>query len=340
MENVPGMLSVDGMNYAEVVMEELAELGYRVGYTLLNAVWYGVPQFRERLFFIALRVDLGKSPKAPAMTHSAELSNGYRNPLREKTLRLPFGGAWGLVEGELVVPSAGGTRSAVDVSQALDDLPTIQDHLSGSATPRGDFRSLLRYPGEPHSDYSRLMRSWPGFPVSRSVSDHVVRRTPRDYETFRLMKHGDRYPEAVRIARDRFEKELDRLRKEQDAPSPGSEAWRKLESRFVPPYNEQDFPEKWRKLIPKQPSWTVPAHLAKDSYSHIHHDNSQARMISIREAARLQSFPDAFTFRGSMGDCFRQVGNAVPPLLSWAIASALLRLLGENPQEPPFAGLS
>ena len=46
-------------------------------------------------------------------------------------------------------------------------------------------------------------------------------------------------------------------------------------------------------------------------------------MISVREAARLQSFPDAFRFAGNMGDCFRQIGNAVPPILATAIARRL-----------------
>jgi DNA (cytosine-5)-methyltransferase 1 len=94
-----------------------------------------------------------------------------------------------------------------------------------------------------------------------------------------------------------------------------------------------EFIDKWRKLIPDQPSWTIPAHLARDSYSHIHHDSSQARMVSVREAARLQSFPDAFEFSGNMGDCFRQIGNAVPPLLAWAVAASVMGLLGHRAQE-------
>jgi DNA (cytosine-5)-methyltransferase 1 len=52
-------------------------------------------------------------------------------------------------------------------------------------------------------------------------------------------------------------------------------------------------------------------------------------MITVREAARLQSFPDAFEFQGNMGDRFRQIGNAVPPLLARAIAKNLLAQLQE-----------
>ncbi|MEZ4294647.1 MAG: DNA cytosine methyltransferase [Polyangiaceae bacterium] len=54
MENVSGMIQVGDERVAESVAAELASCGYRVGYALLNAVWYGVPQFRERLFFIGL----------------------------------------------------------------------------------------------------------------------------------------------------------------------------------------------------------------------------------------------------------------------------------------------
>lgn len=82
------------------------------------------------------------------------------------------------------------------------------------------------------------------------------------------------------------------------------------------------------------------AHLGKDSYSHIHYDSAQARTISVREAARLQSFPDGFVFRGTMNPAFRQIGNAVPPLLAKALADAIRQAFGqalaaqETPDEP------
>ncbi|MNP77671.1 Modification methylase AplI [compost metagenome] len=63
------------------------------------------------------------------------------------------------------------------------------------------------------------------------------------------------------------------------------------------------------------------AHLGKDGYSHIHYDSKQARTISVREAARLQSFPDGFRFSGTMNPAFKQIGNAVPPLMARALAT-------------------
>ena len=72
------------------------------------------------------------------------------------------------------------------------------------------------------------------------------------------------------------------------------------------------------------------AHLSKDSYSHIHYDNEQARTISVREAARLQSFPDGFIFKGAMNQAFQQIGNAVPPLLAKAIATEMMSKITES----------
>ena len=75
------------------------------------------------------------------------------------------------------------------------------------------------------------------------------------------------------------------------------------------------------------------AHLGKDGYSHIHYDSRQARTISVREAARLQSFPDGFVFSGTMNPAFRQIGNAVPPLLAKALAETIVCTLANTIEE-------
>ncbi len=323
MENVPDMLSLRGQNHADEAARALEECGYRVGHAVLNSVWYGVPQFRERLFMLGIRRDLGVEPGMPPATHEAELPLGYFHSRATWTAEFPF-----LRNFRLPVPRTEVPAPSTTVSRALDDLPFVDDHLEpATARPRGMYARPLPYRSAPHSGYPRLMRAWPGFQGRDHVQDQVFRRTPRDHETFRLMRHGDRYPEAHRIAMQRLSEEIAGMSPEV-VPAEGTPEHEALVRKFVPPYPETIFRDKWRKLIPDQPSWTVPAHLSRDSYSHIHHDSEQARSISVREAARLQSFPDGFVFSGNMGDCYRQIGNAVPPLLAWAIACHVLELVG------------
>jgi DNA (cytosine-5)-methyltransferase 1 len=98
--------------------------------------------------------------------------------------------------------------------------------------------------------------------------------------------------------------------------------YRDLPKRFKR-YRDDIFVDKYKKLYWNRPSWCVTAHLSKDCYTHIH--PLQTRTISIREAARLQSFPDRFYFAGNMGDKFRLIGNAVPPLMAQRIAAELVK---------------
>ena len=76
-----------------------------------------------------------------------------------------------------------------------------------------------------------------------------------------------------------------------------------------------------------QPSNTIPAHLYKDGYRHIHPDSKQLRSITVREAARLQTFDDDYVFLGSMMHQYKMIGNAVPPQFSLILANVLFELI-------------
>lgn len=87
---------------------------------------------------------------------------------------------------------------------------------------------------------------------------------------------------------------------------------------------------KYHVLRPNEPSTTILAHLHKDGLRFIHYDSTQARSITVREAARLQSFDDDFDFIGSQGDAYKMIGNAVPVKFAQAIANAIYEYIEEE----------
>lgn len=333
MENVPDVLNYGGHNIAEETCEILTEMGYRCGYTLLNSVYFGVPQMRERMFLVAIARDVAHEISFPQPSHWVNMPRGYEGTRqvalqtvhsREHTFYIDTPAA----DPEICLP-------AVTAMDALDDLPVVTAHLEGKLKKGARrFDTLVPYRSGPVSDFARQMRSWPHFESSVGIKDHVIRYLPRDYAIFRRMRPGDQYPEAYAHAVELFEERLSALeRKLRRRIEKNSEEYQALWDETVPPYDATKFPNKWRKMEADAPARTLMAHLGKDGYSHIHYDNEQARTISVREAARLQSFPDGFVLSGSMNPAFKQIGNAVPALLAKAIAAHMLSLLRETHAE-------
>lgn len=247
MENVPGMLNLEGRNVADEVAENFEEIGYRTTYTIVNARWFGVPQDRKRLIFLGIRDDLDLEMNA--------------NELEEFA---------GIFRTEIA-----GIGVETDVRRALVDLPEISHGTREDPQPYVRRRGRL-------SRFAELMR----IRSNGLITDHVSRaHNDQDLEAFGVMPQGGIYADLP-----------DHLKR----------------------YRDDIFLDKYKKLRWNSVAGTITAHLAKDCYTHIHPE--QTRTISIREAARLQSFPDDFRFSGNMGERFRQIGNAVPPLMAWGIA--------------------
>lgn len=94
--------------------------------------------------------------------------------------------------------------------------------------------------------------------------------------------------------------------------------------------NKKSFLDRFKALDGNSVSHTVVAHISKDGHYYIHPDFNQNRSITVREAARIQSFPDDFYFESSRTSAFKQIGNAVPPVLSEKLAETISEIIKED----------
>lgn len=180
----------------------------------------------------------------------------------------------------------------VNLSEAIFDLPPVA---------AGAGKSVDCWPGHETATDPRYRRYLSKFNIlrpSRILLQHTVRyHNARDLELYGILRPGEDSVHAVEV-HDR----ADLMRYRLDA-----------------------FDDKYARLRGDRPCKTIVAHLAKDGNGYIH--PTQVRSISFREAARVQSFHDAYAFCGSPSDQWVQLGNAVPPVLAEAIAKSLRRTL-------------
>jgi DNA-methyltransferase (dcm) len=141
----------------------------------------------------------------------------------------------------------------------------------------------------------------------RNGIDFVTQHITRD--------HNARDLEIYELAIEKWLKEKTRLK------------YTEIPGRLQTHKNKGVFLDRYKVVDPDGHSHTVVAHIAKDGHYYIYPDLNQVRSISVREAARLQSFPDDFYFEGGRSAAFKQIGNAVPPMMGQAIAKGLMIML-------------
>lgn len=126
-----------------------------------------------------------------------------------------------------------------------------------------------------------------------------------------------------RFHSDRDQRIFTLLAKDRQRASPKYQAVEALKALYTEQTGKTSAVHKYHVIDPHQPSNLIPAHLYKDGLRHIHFDPRQARSITVREAARLQGFPDDYCFLGSQGDRYKMIGNAVPPMFAHCLADAV-----------------
>ncbi len=195
-------------------------------------------------------------------------------------------------------------RDHVSITWPSDDLtkPSVRDAIADLPALEGGVGSReLEY--VPAARMSALASRLRAGSASNVVYDHVTRPVrDDDREAFRLMTHKTSY---------------------RDLPE------------YLKRYRDDSFSDKYKRLDWSDLSRTITAHIARDGYWYIHPE--EHRTITIREAARLQTFPDSFRFAGSRSDAFRQIGNAVPPMLGQAVAESLRASTETSTSVAPFS---
>ena len=184
--------------------------------------------------------------------------------------------------------------------------PTVGQAIGDLPVVQADSREeILPYEGRPTTLLGRMLRRGLKGKEARQIRDHVTRAVrPDDAEIYGLMRPGDTYLNVP-----------ERLRR----------------------YRSDIFNDKYLRLSFDDLSRTITAHIAKDGYWYIH--PREDRTLSIREAARIQTFPDGFRFAGRRTSRYQQIGNAVPPMLASAIATSLLSALGHSEERLDADGL-
>lgn len=179
----------------------------------------------------------------------------------------------------------------VTVDNAIGELPEVE----GGWRPEGGAAGFIEYPG-PKTTFQKRMRRGVVQAEEHKLFDHITRPVREDdAAAFELMDATTKYS---------------------DLPQE------------VKRYRDDIFTDKYKRLDAHDVSRTITAHIAKDGYWYIH--PTQGRTITVREAARLQTFPDWYRFAGGPSAAFKQIGNAVPPLLAEHLGKGILSALEDS----------
>ncbi len=336
MENVKGMLTSQhkGSPIFERIMKDLQSPGNCYHYEIrsfvvdkeeldpedfiIRAEEYGVPQRRHRVILFGIRSDLvekiaklGKDPdrlmlrpvaKQVSVSQVLEGLPKLRSRLskepdsHENWLNALNGGPVSLK----------GWRAENRMRLELEMMTAVVD-----ATKISDVGSLytatsLKWSTELSTD----LKKWLHDPKLAGVLQHETRSHMRS--------DIQRY-----LFASCFAKMSDYSPKIQTYPPKLQPAHKNATAESIP------FTDRFRVQLANDPSTTVVSHIAKDGHYYIHHDPAQCRSLTVREAARLQTFPDNYFFEGNRTQQYHQIGNAVPPYLARKIAEIVREFVKE-----------
>lgn len=256
---------------------------------VVRAEHHGIPQRRHRVILVGIRSDVGD--RVPTLRTSSEQQS---------------------------------------VQSALEGLPRVR---SGLSRTEDSSEAWLKAVG------GSLRRGWLS-QLDPDVKDKVVRvvqsmSAPRAGRGGEVIGEADHELVLNHSARGHIVEDLDRylfascfatVRKASPVLADFPRALLPSHANVRGDASDAVFSDRFRTQIAGEPSTTVTSHISKDGHYYIHYDPSQCRSLTVREAARLQTFPDDYFFCGSRTAQYQQVGNAVPPKLAKQIAASIATL--------------
>lgn len=328
MENVKGILSskVDGDAIFEQVLQDLRKAGGsndayelvplvasasgRYGGYIIRSEDYGIPQNRHRVILLGLRSDRAATLKAglftcalepaPDQATVADVLSGMPKLRSGLSKDEDTGEGWQrAVVGAFRSAAASCAAEGTWLSSVAKSLRTHATELeSASIPPRTSTQSAsVRDVTLGHWLADKGLRALPNHESRGHMSSDLARYAFAAVfaEIFRRSPKAGEFPAGL-------------------APAHGN-------------WHSGKFADRFRVQRWDAPSSTITSHISKDGHYFIHPDPKQCRSLTVREAARLQTFPDNYFFEGNRTQQFVQVGNAVPPLLARQIALVLAKML-------------
>lgn len=276
---------------------------------ILCSELFGVPQARHRVILCGIREDLPGSPTplSPQKPVSVSAALGDLPRIRSRISKSADSAReWhrALVEGARIAQR----ETDSDLADVVLEMLSAADKATDITSPGGQFTRT--------ESLSEIRRS--GSQYSKWVHDARVGGVT--YHEARAHMKSDLYRYLFASSFALVNGVSPRLGDFPATLLPQHRSAKSNNEKFA-------FPDRFRAQLWNQPATTVTSHISKDGHYFIHPDPSQCRSFTVREAARLQTFPDNYVFEGNRTQQFHQVGNAVPPLLAFQVAKSVQELL-------------